>query len=94
MTNKEWRKLWLEIAESFDEKPSICAFGFCGRLIKSHNQYGLAKIIEYVTRTECLEDEYWLYPSRLNSPDPVRAFTACFIAEIGEAEFMALAEEA
>ena len=94
MTDKAWRKLWLEIAETFDhpcEERLHQRSGFCMQLYDR----GYGKLSDKIFKLTLVESySSWLYPiNNWWEPDPVRAFTACFIAEIGEKAFMELAEE-
>jgi len=96
MTNEEWRKLWLKVAEDMDNnKEEFYCF-----LLKSK---GYPKVANIVGRMSWLVNpnslgirNLWYFDSDFigNGYIDCKTFTACFIAEIGEAEFMALAKGA
>ena len=94
MTNKEWRELWLEIAEDISNgNESLYCLQLLGR-----GYYGIANAVDSMTSWVNPDPEItnlWYFQTDFigNGYRDCKIFTACFIAEIGEAEFMALAEE-
>ncbi len=100
MTKRAWRELWLEIGEGYatpkskrtNEQHRLAYYGFCYFLM------GLGKSeLLIITRDMAgwvSQHIYWYgtdYGDK--NTDGIRAFTACFIAEIGEKEFYRLAED-
>ena len=97
MSKQAWRDLWLEIAELYDDQIKMkqkygryYTEGIC-MLLGIMKQDDLQNVLRRIVRQIGLSA--YLYTPQYGSPDPVRAFTACFIAEIGEREFIKLAEE-
>ena len=98
MSKPAWRDLWLEIAELFYKHHIVSFDCYCFYLsYVSRRQYEVIDIIcsamEGIAELIDPNGDGYLFDPLQGKPDPVRAFTACFIAEIGEAEFMKLAEE-
>ena len=99
MTNKEWRKLWLEIAEDISRGYESL---YCLQLLRRGHQ-DIYSAVNSMTSwvnpdpeiTNLYDNLYWYFQTDFIGNDyrDCKIFTACFIAEIGEAEFCKLAEE-
>ena len=93
MTNKQWRELWLGIAEDISRGYESL---YCLQLImRGHRKIASAvsKMTSWVNPDAEITNLWYFHTDLRNGYRDCKIFTACFIAEIGEAEFMALAEE-
>ena len=95
MTKREWRELWLEIAENIVTDASARDEFFCLGL-KYRGFNNLTEVVGDMSLWvggDHRGDAWYSGDNLGNDYAPTKAFTACFIAEIGEREFMALAKE-